>query len=73
MYEFQEIIGGPCWRTIAGGFVRRSQGDAHARNWLAEQGYAIVLLEHDNDCDGVEIMMARSLHPPTRCRNPKNA
>jgi hypothetical protein len=33
--------------------------EAHARRWFAERGYAIVLLEHDNDCDGVDIMPAR--------------
>jgi hypothetical protein len=55
-YVFRELVTGPSFRTVKDGFERRSQGEAFARDWLNEHGYAIILLEQDNEHDGVDIM-----------------
>lgn len=57
-YVFRELDG-PSFLPIQGGFVRRSQGEAFARDWLMEHGYSIILLEHDNENDGIDIMTGR--------------
>jgi hypothetical protein len=58
-YRLQELVGGPRWRVVRGGFVRRSQGEAFARDWLAANGYALVMLEHDGENDAIDIMTAK--------------
>ena len=59
MYKFMELMSGPSWRVIARDFVRRAQGEAFARDWLRDRGFAVVDLEHDNVLDGVDIMSER--------------
>jgi hypothetical protein len=60
MYVFSELCSGPSFRKIQGGFIRRSQAEAFARDWLAEHKYTIILLEHDNKFDGIDIMTHRA-------------
>jgi hypothetical protein len=59
MYIFRGLVGGPSFCKIKDGFKRRAQGEAFARTWLEQHGYSIVLLEHDNEMDGVDIMTSR--------------
>jgi hypothetical protein len=59
-YVFQELCTGPSFRVIQGGFARRSQAEAFARDWLATYKYTIILLEHDNEMDGIDIMTSRA-------------
>jgi hypothetical protein len=56
MYVFRELCGGPVFRKIKSGFARRSQAEAYARDWLERNGKSIILLEHDDECDGIDIM-----------------
>lgn len=55
-YAFKELQHGPAWKIIQSGLVRRSQGEAYARDWLNARGYELVDFEHDNENDAIDIM-----------------
>lgn len=55
-YAFKQLHTGPTWHLIKGGFVRRSQAEAYARDYLSTYGHSLVCLEHDNEQDGIDIM-----------------
>lgn len=59
VYEFKELRAGPCWLVHKAGLPRLSAGEAFARDWLAERGYAIVLLEHDTENDAIDVMTSK--------------
>jgi hypothetical protein len=59
-YVFRELCTGPLYSTIQSGFLRRSQAEAFARDWLATYKYNIILLERDNEHDGIDIMTSRA-------------
>jgi len=58
MYEVKELCAGRL-RRVLGPFERRSQAEAHAIDWLALHGYAIIDREVDAENDAIDIMTAR--------------
>jgi hypothetical protein len=41
---------------LVAGPVRRTQGEAYPREWLSQHANSIVMPEHDNEQDGVDIL-----------------
>jgi len=56
IFSFKELRTGPSWRTIRSGFPRRSAGEAWARDWLAAEGFELVMLEHDNPHAAIDMI-----------------
>lgn len=59
MFIFKRLDAGPRWYIIAADFPCRSAGEAFARNYLAERGFSILLLEYDEENNAIDIMAAR--------------
>ena len=52
-------IGGPRFVEIAGGFVRRSQAEAHFLDYCGKNGLTVICREIDSENDAIDYMTTR--------------
>jgi len=58
-YTFKRLDAGSKWTIIKAQLPRRSAGEAFARDYFAARGLTILLLDHDDENDAIDIMTTR--------------